>query len=145
MKTKHMFIIGFILLALVLVIGLFTGLVGINDGQNWIYLQHLNGSVVVVDTPGMYGKWFGKTWVYSRFIEFRYNDDPDDGDKRVIWNCRVIQEIRAAKDMFLNLIKQGMMPFKVGRDGKRSSERMEEFDPVAEEVIFIPMPAVVGG
>ena len=70
---------------------------------------------------------------------------PDDGDKRVIWNCRVIQEIRAAKDMFLNLIKQGMMPFKVGRDGKRSSERMEEFDPVAEEVIFIPMPAVVGG
>lgn len=70
---------------------------------------------------------------------------PNDGDKRVIWNCRVIREIKAAKDMFLNLIKQGMMPFRVGVDGKRSSERMEEFDPIAEEVVFIPMPAVVGG
>ena len=82
MRPKHYITLGIVAFALILIISVFTGLVGINDGQNWVYMQYLNGTVTIVDSPGMYQKWFGKTWVYPRFIEFRYNDDPDDGDKQ---------------------------------------------------------------
>ena len=82
MKPKHYIVLGIVLFTVVSVISLFTGFVGINDGQNWIYLQYLNGTVKIVDSPGMYVKAFGKTWTYPRYIEFRYNDDPDDGDKQ---------------------------------------------------------------
>lgn len=81
MKPKQYITLGIVVIALVVLISLFTGAVGINDGQNWVYLQYLNGSVKVVDSPGMYLKAYGKTWTYARFIEFRYNDDPSDGEK----------------------------------------------------------------
>ncbi len=45
-----------------------------------------------------------------------------DGDKRVVWCRRVIAEIKAAKKMFLDLISKGMIPYKVGVDGKASVE-----------------------
>jgi hypothetical protein len=83
MRPKHYFTLGIVVVAAIVILSLFTGLVGINEGQNWIYLQHLNGTVKIVDSPGMYAKWFGKTWVYPRFVEFRYNDDPADGDKAI--------------------------------------------------------------
>ena len=69
----------------------------------------------------------------------------EDGDKRVIWDSRDLGQIRDAKKMFLDLIKQGQIPYKVGVDGNASSEEMKEFDPRAEEVIFLPIAAVVGG
>lgn len=65
------------------IVGAFTGMIGINNGQNWVYLQHLGGQVVIVDEPGVYWKWFGRDWVYPRYIEFRYNDDPSDGEKEI--------------------------------------------------------------
>ena len=68
-----------------------------------------------------------------------------DGDKRVVWCRRVIAEIKAAKRMFLDLISKGMVPYKVGVDGKASAEEMKEFDPTAEEVIFMPVRAISGG
>jgi hypothetical protein len=83
MKPKHYVIMGVVVVLTLVVMSLFTGMVGINDGQNWVYLQHLNGEVRIVDEPGMYVKAFGKTWVYPRFIEFRYNDERDDGDKAI--------------------------------------------------------------
>lgn len=82
MKPKHYVVIVAVLLAVMGVIALFTGAIGVNDGQNWVYLQYLNGTVNIVDSPGVYLKAFGKTWVYPRYIEFRYNDDPADGDKQ---------------------------------------------------------------
>jgi hypothetical protein len=69
----------------------------------------------------------------------------EDGDKRVIWDSRDLAQIRDAKKMFLNLIKQGQVPYKIGVDGNASSEQMAEFDPNAEEVIFLPIKAVKGG
>jgi hypothetical protein len=47
--------------------------------------------------------------------------------------------------MFVNLIKKGLKPFRVGVDGKATSEVMDEFDPHAEEVIFLPQALVAGG
>jgi hypothetical protein len=69
-----------------------------------------------------------------------------DGDSRLTWNNMNIAEINAAQDMFEDMIENGgMEAFKVGVDGQMSSEKMTEFDPHAEEVIFMPMKAIVGG
>lgn len=68
-----------------------------------------------------------------------------DGDKRVVWNKFSMASINAAKKLFGDLIKEGMVPYKVGIDGQASSDVMKEFDANAEEVIFLPIRAVVGG
>ncbi len=68
-----------------------------------------------------------------------------DGDKRVVWSKIILPQLRAAKKMFNDLIKEGMVPYIVGVDGKASSRVMKEFDPTAEEVIFIPVQAIRGG
>lgn len=69
----------------------------------------------------------------------------EDGDKRVVWRKESIPEINAAKDMFVKLVEQGMQPYRVGEDGQASAEIMREFDPSAEEVIFLPLQAVRAG
>ena len=68
----------------------------------------------------------------------------EDGDKRVTWNSGSIQQRGDAAQFFRKLIDQGMKAFKVGVSGK-PTEEMKEFDPDAEEVLFMPMPAIVGG
>lgn len=68
-----------------------------------------------------------------------------DGDRRIVWNRFVLAEIRAAKDMFLELVRKGLVPHKVGSSGKPTSEVIREFDPNAEEIIFLPVAAAVGG
>jgi hypothetical protein len=67
------------------------------------------------------------------------------GDKRVTWRRNVIQEINAAKKLFVDLVKEGLTPYKVGTGGSPSSEVMREFDAMAEEVIFLPKQMVTGG
>lgn len=69
----------------------------------------------------------------------------EKGDERLVWNSRSLREIHAAKEMFVDLIKKGLKPFKVGLNGKATSEVMNEFDPTAEEVIFLPQAFVAGG
>lgn len=69
----------------------------------------------------------------------------EDGDKRVVWNRAILQEIVAAKKMFVDLVKKGLVPYRVGTDGAATSEVMDEFDPEAEEVIFLPVALVRGG
>ena len=68
-----------------------------------------------------------------------------DGDKRVIWNAQSLAEIQSAKRMFDDLKAQGLTPFRVGARGKASANEMEEFDPLAEQVIFAPAKMAVGG
>lgn len=69
----------------------------------------------------------------------------DKGDDRITWDSQSLADIRAAKNMFVDFIKKGLKPFKVGVDGKVTAEVMREFDPLAEEVIFLPMARVAGG
>jgi len=69
----------------------------------------------------------------------------EEGDTRIVWNKFSIAEINDAQKAFQELIAKGMMPYKVGVDGKPSSEEMKEFDPTAEEVVFLPMPMLAGG
>lgn len=70
---------------------------------------------------------------------------PKDGDKRIVWDSRVLEQINEAKEMFDECISKGLVPYRVGTDGKQSSEVMDEFDPDAEEVIFLPIRQVAGG
>jgi hypothetical protein len=71
--------------------------------------------------------------------------DPDKGDERLTWDNRSLPSIADAKKAFVNLVLAGLKPFKVGLNGIATSDAMSEFDPLAEEVIFLPMAPVGGG
>lgn len=70
---------------------------------------------------------------------------PKDGDKRVVWDSRDFTQISEAKGMFDEAVVQGLVPYMVGVNGRASSEVMAEFDPYAEEIIFLPVAMVAGG
>ncbi len=70
---------------------------------------------------------------------------PKDGDKRVTWDSRDFIQIREAKDMFDKCVAEGLVPYRVGIGGKATPEVMAEFDPFAEEILFLPIRQVVGG
>lgn len=70
---------------------------------------------------------------------------PKDGDKRVVWDSRDMDQIEEAKAMFDECVAKGLVPYRVGTDGKATAEVMDEFDPEAEEVIFMPIAQVAGG
>lgn len=70
---------------------------------------------------------------------------PKYGDRRVVWNRMNLAEISAAKRMFTDLIQQGMVPYKVGTNGQPTADVMDEFDPTAQEVIFLPVKMVAAG
>ena len=90
---------------------------------------------------------------YTAMTEWMQSEDrgcfriltAQDGDKRVTWSRMVLAEIAAAKRMFMDLLTHGMVPYRVGVNGEASSEVMQEFDPTAEEVIFLPVNALRGG
>jgi len=69
----------------------------------------------------------------------------DPRDKRVVWDSRDMDQIEEAKAMFDECVAKGMVPYRVGTDGRATSEVMDEFDPEAEEVIFLPIAQVAGG
>jgi len=69
----------------------------------------------------------------------------DDGDKRVVWDSGVMQEIHAAKEMFDKLVQEGLVPYRVGGGGKATDQVMQKFDHTAEEIIFLPVQMVAGG
>jgi len=68
-----------------------------------------------------------------------------DGDKRVTWDTDDLFQIAEAERMFMELVEQGLVPYRVGVDGRASAEVMDKFDPNAGEVIFLPVAAVAGG
>jgi len=68
-----------------------------------------------------------------------------DGDKRVTWDARSFEQITDAKAMFDDLVSKGQVPYKVGLNGKATSEVMTTFDPHAEEIIFLPVALLTGG
>jgi hypothetical protein len=71
---------------------------------------------------------------------------PEDGDKRLTWNARFLDQIAEAKRKFLELVQQGLVPHKVGPKGTTLPEVMTEFEEDAEEIIFLPSyNLVVGG
>jgi hypothetical protein len=70
---------------------------------------------------------------------------PKDGDKRIVWDRHDFASIQEAKRLFDECVAQGLVPYCVGTNGRASSEVMTEFDPLAEEVIFLAVEMVAGG
>jgi hypothetical protein len=70
---------------------------------------------------------------------------PLKGDERLCWDSTNFADIKGAKKMFVDLIEKGLTPYRVGTNGKATSEAMDEFDPNAEEVIFLSHQLVAGG
>lgn len=68
-----------------------------------------------------------------------------DGDKRIVWDSRDIDQIEDAKAMFDECVAKGLVPYWVGTNGRATSEVMDEFDAEAEEIIFLPIAQVAGG
>lgn len=71
--------------------------------------------------------------------------NPESGDDRLTWNPMSLLELQGAKKLFMDLVKKGLKPFKVGMDGKATSEAMSQFDPRAGEVMFLATAMVAGG
>lgn len=71
--------------------------------------------------------------------------NPLSGDDRLTWDSGNMADIKGAKKLFLGLIEKGLTPYRVGTNGKATSEVMDEFDPHAEEVIFLAHQLVAGG
>jgi len=80
MKTKYYIILAVAMFVSVLGLMILNGAIGTCDAQEWIVVQPIVGDVHIMENPGPYWKGFAKTWSYPRNIEFRYNDDPKDGD-----------------------------------------------------------------
>lgn len=70
---------------------------------------------------------------------------PLKGDERLCWDSTNFADIKGAKKMFVDLVEKGLTPYRVGTNGKATSEVMDEFDPTAEEVIFLAHQMVAGG
>jgi len=58
------------------------------------------------------------------------------------WDPAVPAEVEEARAMFDRMTKRGYRAFRVGRRGQ-AAERMETFDPSAEQMIL--MPHLTGG
>ena len=76
----------YVTIAAVVILAIIAGIIIIgtaerNDAQNWQMVQSVRGKTRIKDTPGWYVKMFAKVWTYPRYMEFRYNDDPTEGDR----------------------------------------------------------------
>ena len=85
MNPKQIISLVAVLVGIVVLVGVFTGAIGTNDTQNWQILQYPTGTIRVIDGPGWFAKLYGKTWTYSRYMKFTYNDVAGEGDKGGFW------------------------------------------------------------
>ena len=66
-----------------------------------------------------------------------------DGDDRIVWDRKYLDQIKEAREKFYKLIDEGCQAYMIRKDGKKSRRRMHKFNPNAEEILMIPL--VAGG
>jgi hypothetical protein len=66
-----------------------------------------------------------------------------EGDDRIVWNKRYLDQVKEASSKFYELKKLGFQAFLAKRNGQKSNRQMFRFDPNAEEIIMVP--PIVGG
>lgn len=64
------------------------------------------------------------------------------GDTKHIWDRNNATEVEAMREVFDTMTEKGMVAWSVTRKGNKD-QRITEFDPTAEKIIFAP--ALVGG
>ncbi|MHA1948255.1 MAG: hypothetical protein ACW99G_02665 [Candidatus Thorarchaeota archaeon] len=60
-----------------------------------------------------------------------------DGDKRLVWDSTDFAQIADARELFNDLIAEGMQPYIIGEKGEVTKIVMDEFDALAEQVMMI--------
>lgn len=92
MQPKRVVTIGVLtFFSILIVIGLFNGMVNRNDDQNWQLVQYPNGSVEVRNEPGWYTSWFASVWTWPKA-----SDTEDFNDIRVTFNDGGTAEINGS-------------------------------------------------
>jgi hypothetical protein len=66
-----------------------------------------------------------------------------EGDVKVIWDKNKDVEVMVAKEQFEKLMEEGYTAFEVGRTGRKTSKKVEEFD--ADLGSLIMVPKIAGG
>jgi hypothetical protein len=61
-----------------------------------------------------------------------------EGDTKVIWDSENDDECDAAEAQFNSLKKKGYQAFEVGKRGKKTDERVDEWDPDLGKLIMVP-------
>lgn len=117
---------------------------GTTDTQEWVEVNPLTGSNCSrrVPIPPSFPK-VGDAHGLAKRSLWRILT-AKDGDKRVVWDASDLAQIQDARRMFEELKAAGMVAYKVGDNGLASTEVMEEFDPLAEEVLFLPVGKQAG-
>jgi len=69
----------------------------------------------------------------------------EKGDERIVWDSDSLNEINEARRLFDQLRDKGLVAHRVGVDGRAEAEIIDEFDPLAEEILFLPRQLVAGG
>jgi len=64
-----------------------------------------------------------------------------EGDTKVIWDPKNDDEVEAAEAQFNSLTKKGFSAFEVGVSGRKTSRRVDEFNPDMGKVIMVPKAA----
>jgi len=59
------------------------------------------------------------------------------GDDKYIWDPEDEQSVQRAQKTFDGYIKDGWVAFEVGKGGKKTSRKVEEFDAELGKVIFV--------
>lgn len=66
----------------------------------------------------------------------------EKGDTKISWDNENPTEVEAAKEAFALYKEKGYAPFRIISQGRKGSQ-IEEFDPLAEEILFVP--PIAGG
>lgn len=62
----------------------------------------------------------------------------EDSEEKLFWNESVPEEITIAQAQFEEYLKKAYIVCKIEKNGERGVQ-ISEFDPMAEEIIFLPM------
>ncbi len=95
----------------------------------WILERPGHPEYAHVDFASRYGKWHvdGCVGPEPKYV-FRVVD------RRLVWSS-AIAEIRAAREVFEKFISEGMLAYRIRKDGS-PGRRIVCFNPSAEEVVF---------
>ena len=69
--------------------------------------------------------------------EFWLDVTSTSGHEHLVWNKRLVQDMKEAQKKFYELLDKGFAIFAVLENGQKSSRRLSRFDPKVEEVIAV--------
>ena len=69
--------------------------------------------------------------------EFWLDVTSTSGHEHLVWNKRLVQDMKEAQKKFYELLEKGYKLFCVRADGKKDERPLLRFDPLAEHVVAV--------